>query len=344
MVFTSTSTVTSEYSVYITLYSTTFDTEVITETITRTHVVTESNVATATEVQVTTITSHPANEARHLLTTDVANPQSAPYPVPSSTYHGDVSSFRNDPEKNPITTYFEPSRDLRRRQAITSTDIVVETITLTITVSVTSVIDSTIFTTTTTIDDITTTSALNAQTTVQVTSTYTFSDTPRASTSTSSSNPTGASTLPQDSSNGDGGRSGLGGGAVAGIAIGTAAGALIIAGLIAFFLYRRRQKTRPEAYMPATPGQGAYPFSPIPDQYQDKMAPAAAYDPRSRPVSLPYDYDPVPNGAVPQIYHEVDGRMLESMPQIHELPHPPVELAAHGQNIREANEVSPHQR
>ncbi len=349
VVFTSTSTIISRYSEYVTFYVTSYGTSTVIETITNTNIVTATNVATATEVEVTTITARDAKRARGVLVTDVACPESSPTPVALSTTQGDLG----DINQNPITAFVKPSHGLTRRQAITTTVIVNVTVSETITISTTSLIDSTAYVTSTSTEEVTTTSALNAQTTIYVTSTYTTTSsssrdvtTSSDSTTASSSSPTSSSTsssgaggagLSQDTgTGGEGGGGGLGGGAVAGIAVGAAAGALIVAGIIAFAWYRRRNQKKADA-LGATPAQRDSHLIPLQSDagYSDKMAPAAAYDPRSRPISYQHDYEH-------PMYHEADGRMV-GWEQMHEMEHPPAELAAYQRYGMEPNEL-PHDR
>jgi hypothetical protein len=297
-------------------------------------VVTATNVATATKVEVTTITAQGANKARGILQTDIASPESTPSPFVLSTSHDCQSITRGDREaveQNPITVFFEPSSGLARRQAITTTDIVYTTVYVTTTISTLLVIDSTDYVTSTATEQVTTTLALNAQTTVHVTSTYTVSSTSStdAATSSTASASTGAGRAISSHDNStDGGGGGLGGGAVAGIAVGAAAGALIVAGIVAFCMYKHRKKRRAEALAAGPVQRDSGMFSPASDtHHSDKMAPAAAYDPRSSHMAYQHDYHAVPGVTDQQVYHEADGRMV-GWQQMHEMQHPPAELAA----------------
>ena len=308
--------ITSQSTVYVLYDSTSIDTEYVTETVTNTYVVTATDIATATEVEVTTLSFEVAGKVRRSLANDIANPQSGRSLIASSTIPMITFAARpkqGSSEKVSVIASTESVHYLARRQAETTTIILYSTDSEMPTLLVASVSDSTEYSTTTVTEVNTSTLALGAQTTVHVTSTYIVTGSSSASssgTSSSDSAPTGTASSNDKSTSRWGGLSSE---AAAGIAIGAAAGALLLAGVVALYVHRHRQQKQTGASMGGPPPR-CDPSLTLPgsdNNHTDKLAPSAVDDPASRPVSSLPAYDILPHGSDQQIYHEVDGRMID---------------------------------
>ena len=287
--------------------------------------------------------------ARRLLMDGMASPRLTASHITASTDSVNPNTIPDDKQKrheqSPITVFGHASHRLGRRQAETTTLIIYETVYETTTLTLTSVVVETDYTTSSTTEEVTSKSALGAQTTIHVTSTLiiTMSAATVPGSSSSSSSAADGIGSTQDSGNSgsdgidstqDSGNSGSGGGlgrgSVAGIAIGAAAGTLVLAGIVAFCVYRQRKRRKSDAPMGVPPLQrDSSVILPSSDgSHHDKLAPAAAYDPSSRPVSYQHQYYAIPNSNEESLHHEADGRMI-GMRSMYSKQHVPVELTGH---------------
>ncbi|OCL07682.1 hypothetical protein AOQ84DRAFT_377465 [Glonium stellatum] len=231
-----------------TFYTSVDDTQTTTEILSSTDVVTESNVATATAVDIVTVGGRTANKARRWFSSNTANPPSGPSSVASLTSTAaSLSTTKNIPKErqqyaiSPHTTsnplfarsIFPKLSNffLAKRQIILIHIASTQMIYNTIVVNITSTISYTDIQTTTTTEYITTTLALDAKTTIHITSTTTL-------------NSASAATSTNTQAGGGGGSASLSTGAQAGIGVGTAAGSLIICTVLIIFIRRRRKREK----------------------------------------------------------------------------------------------------
>ncbi|KAF2791571.1 hypothetical protein K505DRAFT_376668 [Melanomma pulvis-pyrius CBS 109.77] len=248
VVITTTSIV---YNYYTTLYSIS-EADTTTVIISSLDVVTISSADTATVVDVITISSQKVNQARGAVIRP-ATPASQPASIVTSTRTATTqvptaNTIREQEQKplGPLITPKPPSPGSpafprKKKRTVTSTVIIgTSTVYSTSSIYDTSTVSYTIMETASTTTWQTTTTFLNAKTTVHVTSFLNLAQTQSEAT---------ASNTPQPKSTGGGEASsstGLTKASKIGIGVGAAAGSLITSIVLAFYLRRRRKNRKAE--------------------------------------------------------------------------------------------------